>query len=557
MEKIFIIGKNVVLIDLKANTTQLPTLENEEQIHDWVINKFKNSDFEKVIIEIGENPILSLQIGYHIRLSMNELNIKSLMPILFVSNLSLDFIIYNCHLYSHILSTKGVYFTELGNIETLKAEVDLIEALSDSEYLTRFLKIINILPDETIGRHSLANIWGAYSMDKAANTNALPADAKFKKTLYFKYISAFNNLDKLKSTSLKIIGAISVGNADVIDAKDKRILLIDDEADKGWETVLRKVFKVSGSGYLTVIKEKVSDFDSFSSDNKKIIEENNFDLYLVDLRLNGLEEEENLNPEDFSGMKVLKKIKSLNQGNQAIIFTASNKAWNLEALLDARADGYYIKESPEYNFSRTFSEQNYKNFKSNVQKCFERIYLRDIYEIWKSAIEVNKNQVNVFTQESNSMLDIAWNLIQQEHLDFGYLTLFQIIELYANQKYDYRDNSIEIEGVKNFMIEKNEDNEIWKLTFNDSNQRKYFFFGEEQKMKGKKVENLFKASCVFAFLFKKDNNFLEEFGSLNKLRHKIAHEGAKGQAKKENTTIIKYAHPLHTYNPTLHKTLKL
>jgi DNA-binding NarL/FixJ family response regulator len=32
------------------------------------------------------------------------------------------------------------------------------------------------------------------------------------------------------------------------------------------------------------------------------------------------------------------------------MFTASNKAWNMKALLDAGADGYYIKESPENIF---------------------------------------------------------------------------------------------------------------------------------------------------------------------------------------------------------------
>ena len=49
------------------------------------------------------------------------------------------------------------------------------------------------------------------------------------------------------------------------------------------------------------------------------------------------------------------------------------------------ADGYYMKESPEYNFSKTISKQNFKDFKDNADKCFERSYLREIYTAWVNA----------------------------------------------------------------------------------------------------------------------------------------------------------------------------
>lgn len=533
MEGIFIIGKSKDLKSLSDNFVELPNPQ-KIKIHDWVISKLANSDFDKVVIELDENLILSLQIGYHIRLSLQELNRKSLIPILFISSLPLNTIVNTGEIYSHILSSRGTYFSEFEDIETLKKEVGLIEGLTEREYSTKFLKTIKILPDETTGRHSLANVWGAYAMDKAANTNALPADAEFKKELYFKYISAFNNLYKLKASSPNIVGKIAVGDPNFIQSERKRILLIDDEADNGWETVLRKVFKTTNDNDFVVIKEKVKDYEAFSDTSKKIIENNTFDLYLIDLRLNGLEEEDNLNTKEFSGMKVLNKIKSINEGNQVIIFTASNKVWNLKALLDARADGYYMKESPEYNFTRNFSEQNYEKFKEDVHRCFERCYLRDIYKIWKSAVEENKNQKDKFIQESNSMLDIAWSLVKQELLDFGYLTLFQIIELYANRKYNHKDNSIELEGKKCYMII--EENETWKLTFNkDSINGNYFSSGEEQNTRQvRPLTNLFKASCLFKFIYKKDDNFLKIFGNLNDLRNKIAHEGSKGKANSEN-----------------------
>jgi len=535
MEKTYILGNSQVLKELGGSFISIPALNTNEEykVHDWLIPALDKNEIERVVIEIGKNPLLSLQIGYHIRLSIDDLKKKSLVPILFVSALSLNSIMLQTEMYSQILATKGVFFSEF-ELQSIQQEVEQITGLTESEYLTKFLKTIHVQPDETVGRHSLANIWGAYAMDKAANTNALPSDAKFKKTLYFKYISVFNNLDKLKPSPLKILGRISIGDMNNIEARDTRILLLDDEADKGWETVLRKVFKTTNDEDFVVINEKVKDYDALTDKSKRIIETEEFDLYLIDLRLNGLEEDENVNTEEFSGMKVLRKIKTLNEGNQVIIFTASNKVWNLKALLEAGADGYYMKESPEYNLSGKISKQNFTGFKQNVQKCFERSYLREMYVLLKNAKSTNTNTNRKFIAESNTSLDMAWKQIKTGYLDFGYLTLFQIIEQYANKTYDYRDDSIKIDGVKNFMIKKDGDNEIWKLTFNrDKINGDYFSTGDEQKSKGVRANNLYKVSCLLKFIYKKDDAFLKEFGKLNDLRHKIAHKGAKGQANSE------------------------
>src|SRR5690554_581380 len=343
MEKTYILGNSTYLEQLGGTFIEIPILINDVEIHNWVIDLFRNNEIDKVVIEIEKEPILPFQIGYHIRLSIENIKERVLIPILYLSKLSLNSIILQTEIHSQILATKGVVFSEF-DLELNKLEIEHLIGLNESDYLTKFLKIIHIQPDETIGRHSLANIWGAYVMDKASNANILPEDSEFKKKLYFKYISAFNNIDKLKP-SRYVLGNIKVGDVNKIKAEGKRILLIDDEASKGWETVLRKIFKTSSREDFVVINEKVKGFEELSETSKRIIETEKFDLFLIDLRLNGLDEDENLKPEAFSGMKVLKKIKSINEGNQVIVFTASNKVWNLKALLDAGADDYYMKES--------------------------------------------------------------------------------------------------------------------------------------------------------------------------------------------------------------------
>ncbi len=371
MGRTYILGNNPNLNQLGFNLVHFDRFENEVSIHNWVVNLFQTEEIEKLIIEIADDPITSLQIGYHVRLSIEELRNKVLTPILFISSHSLNQILLSSRGYNHILSTTGTHFCEF-DLDIIKAEVENIEKIKESDYLTGFLKKVNIQPDETVGRHSLANIWGAYALDKASNTLVLDNNADFKKSIHFKFVVASNNLSLIKDQKNSIINKDRVDITIKIEAKNKRILYIDDEANKGWASVLKKIFSTSSMHDFVVINEKVKDFDSFSEEAKKVIENNSFDLYLVDLRLNGLDEDENLNTEEFSGIKVLKRIKEINQGNQVIIFTASNKTWNLKSLLEYGADGYYLKESPEFNITLDQTIRNIRDFQLQVKGCLNR-----------------------------------------------------------------------------------------------------------------------------------------------------------------------------------------
>lgn len=443
MGKIFILGNNKALAELLyIDFIEIPTIisGNDYEIHNWLVSVFQQNEIDKLVIEIGSDVKLSLKIAYHIRLSLNELNERTFIPIIFITTSTLNSIILKASIWSHILSTKGVYFSSINDIETIRLELTVIEGITSEEYKSEFWDIVKVLPGELVGRHSLANVWGAYSMDKAANINILRTNPDFKKRsseLYFKYVSALNNLKTLK---IKIIGFINLKPQCSINAKNKKILVIDDEADKGWESVLRKVFATSLPDDFVVIKEKVKDYDRFTIESKSLIENSHFDLYLIDLRLGGLEEEGIMKTDDFSGMKVMRRIKSINPGNQVIIFTASNKVWNLKALLDAGADGYYMKESPEFSFSNEFSEQNYLRFRDEVQKCFERNYLKSLYQ----DIQYSKAHINTFTDkdfrnELLNQLDLFWSMISKSITEtdfaYSYVTLYLLIEIINNHFY--------------------------------------------------------------------------------------------------------------------------
>ena len=110
MGKTYILGNNKDLAKyLEYDFIEIPTImcSNDYEIHNWLVNVFQHNEIEKLVIEIGSDEVLPFQIAYHIRLSINELKYKSLIPILFVSTTTLNSIVLKASLWSHILSTKG------------------------------------------------------------------------------------------------------------------------------------------------------------------------------------------------------------------------------------------------------------------------------------------------------------------------------------------------------------------------------------------------------------------------------------------------------------------
>ena len=250
-------------------------------------------------------------------------------------------------------------------------------------------------------------------------------------------------------------------NRPPINAKGKRILLIDDEAAKGWEFVLKRLI-VTNDGDFDVIGHKAKDYNDFSKEERDQIENGNYDLVFLDLRMNGTEEEDVYQPKDFSGMKILKQIKKKQPGLQVIMFTASNKAWNLKALLEEGADGYYIKESPEYKFSLGFSIANYDTLRDNIKDCLHRSYLKkvdsQIKAIKKDFNKTHGDAIN-FKNSIINQLEVSYTLLKARHFEYAYISLYQIIELINDQYLDRDDDNIW------YIKETNEDAKNWTTNF--------------------------------------------------------------------------------------------
>lgn len=408
-------------------------------INDFVINRLKQ-EFDILVMDADNflrSEEVALAIGLYLRLSFMEIGANALKPIIIVSDKSIKLFLKH-KTYSQLLLTKNVYFQPRQGII-----LDAVTPLEAKRYQDDFLDFIHVQAGPETGRHSLANQWGASVLDKLLNlgkSSENPVLCTASKSLYFKYVYA-QTIDVADFLSGKQQTQYNLLNRPAINAKGKRILLIDDEADKGWEYVLKKLI-ITNEGDFSVINHKAKDFNDFSKEEREDIENGGYDLIFLDLRMNGSEEENVYKPEEFSGMKILKQIKKIQKGVQVIMFTASNKAWNLKALLDEGADGYYIKESPEYKFSLGFSLANYDVLRKNINDCLKRSYLRDIdNQIKITKKDFNKTHGNT-TNFKNSIIrqmELSFELLYDGRFEYAFITLYQIIEL-VNNHYLERDN---------------------------------------------------------------------------------------------------------------------
>ena len=165
--------------------------------------------------------------------------------------------------------------------------------------------------------------------------------------------------------------------------------------------------------------------------------------------------------------------------------------------------------------------------------CFERGYLREVYAHWENAKSKNSN--TFFIAESNISLAIAWEQIKNGFLDFGFLTIFQSIESYANKIFDYDtiSYSYEVQGI-NVIETIDVDEKQWLLTYEKDKSGDYFKTGKSIQESHVKPTTLFKISCLLHLEFKKNDAYLQDFGKLNKLRNDIAHGSSKSLATKDD-----------------------
>lgn len=284
------------------------------------------------------------------------------------------------------------------------------------------------------GSHQITNEWGAFKLAYTAELHHLLPEIEAlqtaSKTLYFKY---------LKRKFIKEIKN-SEGVSNNISGK---YLLIDDNYAKGWHLVFSEILKNANLG-LDAFEEIDDRNNKINTDNeeeivkkiKKRIKDTKYQGILLDLRLSTSDdgqEKSNTDIINFTGGRILTKLKKEFPFLPVIMVTASNKAWNMRQLLDAGADGYLIKEDPESNPSPEVSESSYKAFKTLItqsQKKYKALqpFWSYIEKIQEEATLIDEQNGSIVEKRIRERLNMFFGLLKRKYEDSQY-----------NVRFDYSD----------------------------------------------------------------------------------------------------------------------
>lgn len=345
-----------------------------------------------------------IRVAAHIRLTPSWG--KLTVPLLFVGPDTVDDItklsdlgeiINSYHVFTTDKSESCELFEVIDNIVN-KYPCKDVDKYIESKHYQKLVRSLNIEPPANYAtHHSIANEWAIMRWTQMFDWEGQEPEIEDKSILdmlYFKLllankvgpIEAFNRKWKKNHSIAPVIKGI----------EDKKILYIDDEAEKGWESLLGTIIKNSNAQLLTYPFVKGLSQEDLLLTVKKFIDENEADCYLVDLRLHDKDFDPDVDSKDFTGIQVAKYIKSLNLGNQIVMFTASNKTWNYEeAVANVGVNAYIIKESPEYNYSRVDTQQNFNKLSKVIKDAVNHAYIAKYVDIVRECSYMNKRHQNI------------------------------------------------------------------------------------------------------------------------------------------------------------------
>jgi response regulator receiver domain len=194
--------------------------------------------------------------------------------------------------------------------------------------------------------------------------------------------------------------------------KIMKILLIDDLALRGWKQVLEKAVTQTPIEIAENIK-----------DAKERLKEK-YDLIFLDMRL-GEKDHKNADVKEFGGFKLLKEIKSdfrnTNFSTPIILITASNKIWNIDMFKEHGVDFYYIKEHPNYVYSKEYSMENLRQLQKNFEKCIEINQNRNKIWILCNEIISKIEKHSYFKSQDKRYIRVKERIFDKIRLGYYYL----------------------------------------------------------------------------------------------------------------------------------------
>lgn len=353
-----------------------------------MVNVWFQKEYDNIFIPLCFGEVLSdyngLRLAVHIRCTST---INQLKNIFIYSFVGIEYLIDNT--YFNIIKTKNVILVDYRKKAFEIAGNANYQSIS-SEELPRIISFLKLDPPNNYDdSHSVANEWAIYrwsnSLGIDLNVDLSKVFEKVESNLYFKYLKTIhptNQIVKINPDRLKIK-----------NQNNAKILLIDDQEDNGWNELMAYILADLNKIYSDSLGQDFRDLTREQIIEKSLmaIVENDYDVIILDFRLHPLDFYSS-SLQEVTGLRLLKKIKELNRGIQVVVFSATNKVWNYQALQNAGSDGFIIKESFDNSLDSNFTLDVINSFISTISMAIQRTFLKKLFLILKQT----KNNINNF-----------------------------------------------------------------------------------------------------------------------------------------------------------------
>lgn len=488
--------------------------------------------------------LTGLRVAAHIRVTTEFKH--EFVPIVFIGPESPEQIAKLSEL-GNILFSPGVFHTAKTDAESLVKQYQWIKEkkpkITEKEW-EKCLRRLQLSPPANYqSHHSIDNELALLRWSEYLKCDDQIPEVKenIQKGLYFKYQRALNPIEPVND-----------GKSYLIEGKAK-VLLIDDEADKGWKDFYKCFFQHSPDitfDYLQCDFKSLSREEIITNATDKL---KNADVVLLDLRLCDKDFNSQAKSEELTGYKILEEIKKINKGIQVIIITASNKVWNYESLLRIGANGYIVKKGD------SDVGEYVKDLKESIKKAIKKAsFLKVVYalvESLKKHITTNevfnsdkedslRNNLKVNYDISFELLENAYLYNNNKYFNYAYLQLFLCIEEFLNIKsiFEFGDKCYVNQNIKVAEKIKVKEKQEWESIINikhNNNRPSYWFIEKNSDVTS--ISTDFKMSCVLIFFFNQENSNCHNWPNIRDVRNKKAgHPGKYMVSKEEIMEILKF-----------------
>ena len=486
---------------------------SDKDLDNYVKEWFTESEYKALYIPLCFGKILSdyngLRLAIHIRCT---LSINQNKPIYIYSPVPISFLVRSR--YFDILKTRGVKLINM-HPKKIVESLDSINPLKENDIKHEMEKIQLPVPQNYEDSHSIANEWAIYRWANATDSEDSAIEKitnTIKSNLYFKHLTTVyppSEIKLIKEDRLKFRDQLSGISDGLLEQKDINILYVDDEADKGWYEIMANIIydvnNIKGFDYLGESLKALSQQEIIDQVVNRV-KEDSVNIVLLDFRLH----KKDHNTQDIEGItsvQILKKIKAFNAGIQVIIFSATNKVWNLLALQKYGADGFIIKEGPENSKDPSFTTQTIENFINVMSLCISNRYKKSLCQIVSDlnsnlekgakAHRIDKDyqkSVKLFYQMAYSSLP---QYVDDPCFDHSFMNYFRIIEATANEFIDVDNPEVkEKNGTMKYSFKFRGTDEYLK----DYNEEEFSEIGRKLSMTNKRLNFKQKFYNLFARL---------------------------------------------------------